>query len=72
MPMQRGIEIGEACPKCGRPLVAMFSRKTGNKFIGCSGWKDEENPCPYKRGEDGKESMGPETTTIPAGHIKEI
>jgi DNA topoisomerase-1 len=42
----------------------MFSRKTGNKFIGCSGWKDEENPCPYKRGEDGKESMGPELTTI--------
>ncbi len=64
MPMQRGIEIGEACPKCGSPLVAMFSRKTGNKFIGCSAWKNEENPCPYKRGEDGKESMGPELTTI--------
>jgi DNA topoisomerase-1 len=43
----------------------MFSRKTGNKFIGCSGWKDPDNPCPYKRGEDGKESMGPEVTTIP-------
>ncbi len=65
MPAQRGIEIGEACPKCGRPLVAMFSRKTGNKFIGCSGWKDEDTPCPFKRGEDGKESMGPEVTTIP-------
>lgn len=65
MPSQRGIEIGENCPKCGKPLVAMFSRKTGNKFIGCSGWKDEENPCPYKRGEDGKESMGPEVTQIP-------
>lgn len=65
MPSQKGIEIGEACPKCGRPLLAMFSRKTGNQFIGCSGWKDEENPCPYKRGEDGKESMGPEVTDIP-------
>jgi DNA topoisomerase-1 len=64
MPSQKGIEIGEACPKCGRPLLAMFSRKTGNQFIGCSGWKDEENPCPYKRGEDGKESMGPEVTDI--------
>ncbi len=63
MPSQKGIEIGEACPKCGRPLLAMFSRKTGNQFIGCSGWKDEESPCPYKRGEDGKESMGPEVTT---------
>ena len=65
MPAQRGIEIGEDCPKCGKALVAMFSRKTGNKFIGCSGWKDPENPCPYKRGEDGTESMGPEVTTIP-------
>jgi DNA topoisomerase-1 len=64
MPSQKGIETGEACPKCGRPLLAMFSRKTGNQFIGCSGWKDEENPCPYKRGEDGKESMGPEVTDI--------
>ena len=65
MPSQKGIEIGEACPKCGKPLLAMFSRKTGAQFIGCSGWKDEENPCPYKRGEDGKESMGPEVTDIP-------
>jgi DNA topoisomerase I len=65
MPSQKGIEIGEACPKCSRPLLAMFSRKTGNQFIGCSGWKDEESPCPYKRGEDGKESMGPEVTDIP-------
>jgi len=64
MPAQRGIEIGEACPKCGKPLVAMFRRKTSNKFIGCSGWKDEENPCPFKRGEDGRESMGPEVTDI--------
>ncbi len=62
MPSQKGIEIGENCPKCNRPLLAMFSRKTGNQFIGCSGWKDEEAPCPYKRGEDGKESMGPEVT----------
>ncbi len=64
MPAQRGIEIGEACPKCGKPLVAMFSRKTGNKFIGCSGWKDPEHPCAYKRSEDGTESTGPEVTDI--------
>ena len=63
MPTQRGIEIGENCPKCGKPLVAMFSRKTGNKFIGCSGWKDPENPCAFKRSEDGTESAGPEVTT---------
>lgn len=65
MPSQKGIEIGEACPKCGRPLLAMFSRKTGKQFVGCSGWKDEENPCAYKRDEEGKEILGPEVTDIP-------
>src|SRR6202035_3361199 len=64
MPAQKGQEIGEACPKCGRPLVKMFSKKTGSEFIGCSGWRDKEAPCPYKRTLDGKEIAGPELTDI--------
>jgi DNA topoisomerase-1 len=40
----RGIETGESCPRCGRPLVLRYSLKVkGNKFIGCSGWPD----CDY-------------------------
>ena len=62
MPMQKGIETGEACPKCGRPLIEQYSTKTKGKFIGCSGWRDKENPCLFKRSEDGKESAGPVET----------
>jgi DNA topoisomerase-1 len=64
MPSQRNVEIGEPCPKCGRPLVEQLSTKTKGKFIGCSGWKDKEAPCSYKRGLDGKEILGPEVTDI--------
>jgi DNA topoisomerase-1 len=64
MPSQRGIEAGEACPRCGRPLLIQFSKKTGGKFIGCSGWKDPENPCSYKRSSEGEEIKGPEKTDI--------
>ena len=64
MPSHRGIEAGEACPKCGRPLLIQFSKKTGNKFIGCSGWKDAESPCSYKRSAEGEEILGPEKTDI--------
>ena len=39
-----GRETGEKCPKCGRPLVKQYSAKTGGDFLGCSGWKDKENP----------------------------
>jgi DNA topoisomerase-1 len=64
MPSQRNKEIGEACPKCGRPLVEQLSAKTKGKFIGCSGWNDKEAPCTYKRTMDGKEILGPEVTDI--------
>jgi len=62
MPAMKGKEIGEACPKCTRPLVEMYSQKTGSKFIGCSGWRDKENQCTYKRTMDGKEILGPVET----------
>jgi DNA topoisomerase-1 len=47
MPKQKGIETGEPCPQCGRPLVIQYSSKTGREFIGCSGWRDKEKPCNY-------------------------
>ncbi|MGL4419614.1 MAG: type I DNA topoisomerase, partial [Gemmataceae bacterium] len=46
MPLQRGIETGEPCPRCNKPLIVLFSRKTGKKFVGCSGYKDEPK-CSY-------------------------
>lgn len=55
----------EPCPKCGRPLEKRYSPKTGSYFLGCSGWKDKDNPCQYKRGSDGQEQEGPTTTDIP-------
>ena len=40
MPSTRGQETGEACPKCGKPLVRNYSKKTRRYFVGCSGWKE--------------------------------
>jgi DNA topoisomerase-1 len=57
--------IGEACPKCGRDLEKRYTPRTGGWFIGCTGWKDKENPCTYKRDSEGKEILGPEVTDIP-------
>jgi DNA topoisomerase-1 len=57
--------LEEKCPKCGRPLEKRYSAKTGNSFVGCTGWKDKENKCTYKRDASGKEIAGPEVTTIP-------
>jgi DNA topoisomerase-1 len=63
MEKQKGVETGEPCPRCGRALVEMFSRKTGRKFVGCSGWKEKENPCDYiKPGEGEAERPAPELT----------
>lgn len=31
---------GEACPKCGKPLVRRRARATGSEFLGCSGYPD--------------------------------
>lgn len=57
--------LAEPCPKCGRPLEKRYSAKTGNSFVGCTGWKDKENKCTYKRDSSGKEIAGPEVTDIP-------
>jgi DNA topoisomerase-1 len=53
MGVLRGQETGEKCPKCGKPLVLGFSRKTGGKFIGCSGFRDDP-PCKYFKPREGE------------------
>ncbi|HXG10392.1 MAG TPA: type I DNA topoisomerase [Gemmataceae bacterium] len=59
MPAMKGIETGEKCPECAKPLVVRFSKKTGRKFIGCSGWPE----CKYiKPGEDEEGRPAPMTT----------
>ena len=46
----KGIETGEACPLCQKPLVTRFSPKTGNDFVGCSGWPE----CKYIKPGEGE------------------
>jgi DNA topoisomerase-1 len=60
MPSQRNVETGEACPKCGRPLVTKYN-KQGKQFVGCSGYKkDAPDSCDYiKPGEGEQERQKP-------------
>src|SRR4051812_35571045 len=51
MPSQRGVETGEMCPDCGKPLVLNYSNKTGRRFVGCSGWKEG---CKYIKPAEGE------------------
>jgi DNA topoisomerase-1 len=55
MPSHRGVETGEMCPLCGKPLVRNYSKKTHRYFIGCSGYKDDP-PCKYVKPEEGEEA----------------
>jgi DNA topoisomerase-1 len=65
MPSKRGAETGEMCPKCGRPLVVNYSKKTRREFVGCSGFSDKENPCKYIKPAEGEEARPePEVTDI--------
>jgi DNA topoisomerase-1 len=56
MPVQRAVQTGEACPECGRPMITLISRKTKRPFTGCSGYKDETNPCKYIKPGEGEEA----------------
>ena len=49
----RGVETGEKCPQCGRPMLQLFSAKTGKPFEGCSGYK-EDPPCKYIKPQEGE------------------
>jgi DNA topoisomerase-1 len=51
MPQKRGLETGEKCPECGRPLVALYSKKTNREFTGCSGYKEG---CKYIKPREGE------------------
>jgi DNA topoisomerase-1 len=65
MPSKRGQETGEKCPRCGRPLVLNYSKKTRREFVGCSGFREKEAPCKYiKPGEGEQERPEPEVTDI--------
>jgi DNA topoisomerase-1 len=65
MPSKRGVETGEKCPKCGRPLVVNYSKKTRREFVGCSGFSDRENPCKYIKPAEGEEARPePEVTEV--------
>ncbi|MEZ6140102.1 MAG: type I DNA topoisomerase [Zavarzinella sp.] len=57
MPVQKGQETGEPCPKCSRPLVRMYSSKRKGYFVGCSAWKDKENPCDYIKPQEGQADL---------------
>jgi DNA topoisomerase I len=57
LPKVKGRETGEPCPKCGRPLVEMFSAKRKGTFIGCSGWREKENPCSYIKPREGEQDL---------------
>jgi DNA topoisomerase-1 len=52
MPSKRGVETGEMCPKCGKPLVVNYSKKTRREFVGCSGFKEG---CKYIKPAEGEE-----------------
>jgi DNA topoisomerase-1 len=52
MPSARGVETGEKCPLCGRPLVRNYSKKTRRYFVGCSGFKEG---CKYIKPVEGEE-----------------
>jgi DNA topoisomerase-1 len=51
MPAQRGVETGEMCPLCGKPLVRNYSKKTRREFVGCSGFKEG---CKYIKPAEGE------------------
>jgi DNA topoisomerase-1 len=55
----KGVETDEKCPKCGKPLVVRYSKKTGGSFLGCSGYPE----CKYiKPGEGESEREEPVET----------
>ncbi len=55
MQMLKGIETGEICPQCGKPMVVRYSKKTGSKFFGCSGYPE----CTYTKPGNGEDRPPP-------------
>ncbi|HEV3263326.1 MAG TPA: type I DNA topoisomerase, partial [Gemmataceae bacterium] len=46
----KGQETEEKCPQCSKPLVFRYSKKTGKKFLGCSGYPE----CKYTQPGEGE------------------
>ena len=42
-------KVGRNCPNCGKELLYRITKRTGQKFIGCSGFPE----CKYVENEDG-------------------
>lgn len=62
MPQLKGIELPEKCPECGKPLLQLFSAKTGKPFVGCSGYRDDPK-CSYIKPEEGETPRARPTVT---------
>jgi DNA topoisomerase-1 len=45
----KGVATDEKCPQCGKAMVIRYSKKTGSKFLGCSGYPE----CNYTKPTDG-------------------
>ena len=48
----KNAETDEKCPQCGKPLVIRYSRKTGSRFLGCSGYPE----CKYTKAGEGEQA----------------
>jgi DNA topoisomerase-1 len=56
----KGVETEEKCPQCQRALVIRYSKKTGSKFLGCSGYPE----CNFTKPVDGEARQAP----VPTDH----
>jgi DNA topoisomerase-1 len=56
----KNVEADEKCPQCGKALVFRYSKKTGSKFLGCSGYPE----CTYTKPTNGEGREAP----IPTEH----
>ena len=68
MPKQKGVETGEKCPKCGRPLVEQIQLEDRPQVRRLLRLADKENPCKYiKPGEGEAERPEPvdDRTQVP-------
>jgi DNA topoisomerase-1 len=54
----KGVETEEKCPQCSKTLVIRYSKKTGSKFLGCSGYPE----CSYTKPSEGEAREAPVPT----------
>src|SRR5262249_32209910 len=54
----KNVETAEKSPQCEKPLVVRYSKKTGSKFLGCSGYPE----CTYTKATNGDAREAPVLT----------